>query len=75
MRFLRASIKGWQWSVQHPDQAGRISYQHSLASSPGGVRHQIYMAREVAKRFEGNFKKFESHVGDKVNQAAIRAAV
>jgi phosphoenolpyruvate carboxykinase (ATP) len=33
------------------------------------------MAREVAKRFEGNFKKFESHVGDKVNQAAIRAAV
>jgi phosphoenolpyruvate carboxykinase (ATP) len=31
------------------------------------------MAREVAKRFEGNFKKFESHVGDKVNQAAIRA--
>jgi phosphoenolpyruvate carboxykinase (ATP) len=33
------------------------------------------MAREVAKRFEGNFKQFESHVGDKVNQVAIRAAV
>ncbi len=32
------------------------------------------MAREVAKRFEGNFKKFEPHVGDAVNQAAIRAA-
>jgi phosphoenolpyruvate carboxykinase (ATP) len=32
-------------------------------------------AREVARRFEGNFKQFEPHVGDAVNQAAIRAAV
>jgi phosphoenolpyruvate carboxykinase (ATP) len=31
-------------------------------------------AQEVAKRFEGNFKQFESHVGDKVNKIAIRAA-
>src|SRR5258708_19947610 len=29
------------------------------------------MAREVAKRFEGNFKKFEPHVRDPVNHAAI----
>jgi len=32
-------------------------------------------AREVAKRFEGNFKKFEPHVGDAVNRAAIHATV
>jgi len=33
------------------------------------------MAREVAKRFEDNFNKFEPHVGDAVKQIAIRAAV
>jgi phosphoenolpyruvate carboxykinase (ATP) len=32
-------------------------------------------AREVARRFEDNFKKFEPHVGEAVNQVAIRAAV
>ncbi|HZS85372.1 MAG TPA: phosphoenolpyruvate carboxykinase [Stellaceae bacterium] len=31
-------------------------------------------AREVAKRFEGNFKQFESYVGNDVKGAAIRAA-
>ncbi len=31
-------------------------------------------AQDVAKRFEGNFKQFESHVGDAVNKIAIRAA-
>jgi phosphoenolpyruvate carboxykinase (ATP) len=32
------------------------------------------MAREVAKRFEGNFVQFESHVDDAVKKVAIRAA-
>jgi phosphoenolpyruvate carboxykinase (ATP) len=31
-------------------------------------------AREVARRFEGNFAQFESHVGDAVKKIAIRAA-
>ncbi len=31
-------------------------------------------ARDVAQRFEENFKQFESHVDDKVKAAAVRAA-
>ena len=31
-------------------------------------------ARDVAKRFEANFRQFESHVDGKVKKAAIRAA-
>ncbi|MGE0748450.1 MAG: phosphoenolpyruvate carboxykinase [Rhodospirillales bacterium] len=31
-------------------------------------------ARDLAKRFEANFKQFESHVDDKVKKAAIRSA-
>ena len=32
------------------------------------------MAREVAKRFEANFKQFEGHVGAEVTAAGIHAA-
>jgi phosphoenolpyruvate carboxykinase (ATP) len=31
-------------------------------------------ARDVAQRFEKNFRQFEGHVDGKVKQAAIRAA-
>jgi phosphoenolpyruvate carboxykinase (ATP) len=31
-------------------------------------------AQDVAKRFEGNFKQFESHVGENVKKIAIRSA-
>jgi len=31
-------------------------------------------ARDVAQRFESNFRQFEGHVGGEVNKAAIRAA-
>lgn len=52
VRFLRASIKGWEYAVAHPTRAGRISFSHTAVSSPGGMFHQIYMAREVAKLIE-----------------------
>lgn len=48
-RFLRASIQGWNWAVAHPVLAGRISFQYAGSTAPGGLAHQIYMAREVAK--------------------------
>lgn len=50
-RFLRASIKGWQWSVQHPDLAGQISFNHAAAGTTT-LFHQKFMARQVAKLIE-----------------------
>lgn len=51
VRFLRASIQGWQDVVQRPTEAGRIVKtfdQSGVLSLP----HQIYMAREVDKLIE-----------------------
>jgi NitT/TauT family transport system substrate-binding protein len=48
VRFLRASIKGWQYAVAHPDQAGRMSFRHT-AGGTTTLAHQVFMAREVAK--------------------------
>lgn len=49
VRFLRASIKGWQWTVAHPTLAGQLTWKHLPSSWPGGRYHQIYMARQVAQ--------------------------
>lgn len=49
VRFLRASIQGWKYAVAHPQEAGRSSFKHAPANSPGGLAHQLYMAKEVAK--------------------------
>jgi NitT/TauT family transport system substrate-binding protein len=48
VRFLRASIKGWQWAVQNPTAAGQISFSHA---QPGTTTlfHQKYMATQVSK--------------------------
>lgn len=47
--FLKGSIEGWRWAVAHPVLAGRISFQYAGANAPGGLAHQVYMARQVAK--------------------------
>lgn len=48
VRFLRASIRGWQYAVAHPDQAGQMSFNHA-PSGTTTLFHQKYMARQVAK--------------------------
>jgi len=51
VRFLRASIHGWQDTVQNPNEAARIV----KTFDPSGVlslAHQTYMAREVDKLIE-----------------------
>jgi NitT/TauT family transport system substrate-binding protein len=47
VRFLRASIRGWRWTVAHPNQAGLIAYHHEPRGYSRPV-HQMFMARQVA---------------------------
>ena len=51
VRFLKASIEGWNWAVQHPVQAAVITYGYTPAGTRAqGTRlHQIHMAHEVVK--------------------------
>ncbi len=46
VRFLKASIKGWQDACKDPQAAGNIVYNVDKSVS---LEHQIYMAKEVAK--------------------------
>ncbi|MEW6505808.1 MAG: ABC transporter substrate-binding protein [Chloroflexota bacterium] len=47
-RMLRASLKGWQYAIEHPDEAVDIVLKHDLS----GVQkrnHQSVMMQEIAK--------------------------
>ncbi|MDF2985365.1 MAG: NMT1/THI5-like protein [Eubacterium sp.] len=46
VRFLKASIKGWQEACKDPEAAGNIVYNVDKSVS---LEHQVYMAKEVAK--------------------------
>ena len=44
--FLYASIKGWEYAVENPEEAAEICYSYGSSVS---ADHQAYMASEVAK--------------------------
>lgn len=44
--FLYASLKGWEYAMENPEEAADICYQYGSSVSP---EHQVYMAEEVAK--------------------------
>lgn len=44
--FLYASLKGWEYAVNHPEEAAQIVYEAGSSVSPD---HQLYMATEVVK--------------------------
>ncbi len=51
--FLYASLKGWAYAVEHPDEAAEICYEYGSSVS---ADHQAYMADEVAKLVTTNTK-------------------
>ena len=48
VRFVKASMKGWQYAVEHPDEAAQIVVD-SDQSGAATLDHQKYMMGEVAK--------------------------
>lgn len=44
VRFLRATIKGWKYASEHPDEAGEIVYE---IGKSGTLEHQVAMTQKV----------------------------
>jgi len=55
-RFLKASVKGWKWAAEHPEEAAEIVLEYDDTGAQT-EEHQIRMAKEVAKLLEGNPKE------------------
>ncbi len=48
VRFVRASQKGWQYAIEHPDEAAQIVLDND-ESGAQTLDHQTYMMTEVGK--------------------------
>ncbi len=53
VRFVRASMKGWRWAEEHPDEAAEIVLEND-ATGAQTEHHQKQMMREIAKLTEGS---------------------
>jgi NitT/TauT family transport system substrate-binding protein len=51
--FIYASMKGWEYACEHPDEAAEIVYNNGSSVSSD---HQAYMAEEVKKLVETDTK-------------------
>jgi NitT/TauT family transport system substrate-binding protein len=47
-KFVRASLRGWQYTFQHPDEAAKIELDYVKALDPQIVREEIDILRRVA---------------------------
>ncbi|WP_210528948.1 ABC transporter substrate-binding protein [Rubellimicrobium arenae] len=47
-RFVRASMKGWQWAEEHPEEAAQIVLDNDETGAQT-IEHQTTMMTEVAK--------------------------
>jgi NitT/TauT family transport system substrate-binding protein len=52
VRFVRASMKGWDYALQHPDEAAQIVINND-ESGAQTLAHQLYMTKEVTKLMAG----------------------
>ena len=53
VRFVRASMKGWKYAEENPDEAAEIVLEND-ASGAQTEEHQKRMMREIAKLTEGS---------------------
>jgi NitT/TauT family transport system substrate-binding protein len=53
VRFVRASMKGWRWAEEHPDEAAEIVLDND-ATGAQTEHHQKQMMGEIAKLTEGS---------------------
>ncbi len=53
VRFVRASMKGWKWAEENPDEAAEIVLEND-ATGAQTEKHQKRMMREIAKLTAGS---------------------
>lgn len=53
VQFVRASMKGWAYAAEHPEEAAEIVLENDETGAQT-LEHQVRMAQEVAKLTEGS---------------------
>ena len=67
VRFVRASMKGWKYAVEHPDEAAEIVVDNGGQDEP----HQKFMMGEVAKLIDNADGKLNQAAYERTEKALI----
>ena len=70
VRFVRASMKGWQYALENPDEAAQIVVD-SDETGAAELAHQRYMVGEVSKLVDANDPKLDKAAYDRTVQALV----
>jgi len=57
-RFVRASMKGWAYTAEHPEEAAEIVLEND-ATGAQTEKHQIRMVSEIVKLVDGSDGKLD----------------
>jgi NitT/TauT family transport system substrate-binding protein len=67
VRFVRASMKGWDYALAHPDEAAEITVKNGAQD----LNHQKYMMGEVAKLTAGGAGVLNEAAYQRTEQALL----
>lgn len=70
VRFVRASQKGWQYAIEHPEEAAQIVIDND-ESGAQSLEHQKYMMTEVGKLIDPNDFALDAAAYDRTEKALI----
>jgi NitT/TauT family transport system substrate-binding protein len=70
VRFVKASMKGWQYAIEHPDEAAQIVLDND-ESGAQTLDHQKYMMTEVGKLVDVNDFALDQAAYDRTEQALL----
>jgi NitT/TauT family transport system substrate-binding protein len=69
-RFVKASMKGWQYALDNPDEAAQIVVD-SDDTGAATLEHQRYMVGEVSKLVDATNPKLDQAVYDRTVKALL----
>lgn len=69
-RFVKASMKGWQYALDNPDEAAQIVVD-SDDTGAATLEHQRYMVGEVSKLVDATDPKLDQSVYDRTVKALL----
>jgi NitT/TauT family transport system substrate-binding protein len=70
VRFVRASQKGWQYAIEHPDEAAQIVLDND-ESGAQTLEHQKYMMTEVGKLIDVSDFALDMAAYDRTEKALL----
>jgi len=70
VRFVKASMKGWQYALDNPDEAAQIVVDAD-ESGAAELAHQKYMVGEVSKLVDAKDPKLDMTVYDRTVKALL----